>query len=161
MKFVVAIVLVSFALLVADQAQAGSLPRYYPTHGQKTFVFSPKDREWAAYDAEGYRVSEGIANGGKPGHQTPAGTYTVYDRQGSDYKSSRYPTAAENGNGVAGGAPMPYAMHFTKAGHAIHGSAYISNVNGSHGCIRVKTSAAYWLNKNFITPGTKVVVQSY
>lgn len=154
MKFVMPIVIVSFALLVADQAQAGSLPRYYPTGGQKTFVFSPRDREWAAYDAEGYRVSSGIANGGMNGHRTPAGTYRIYNMAGPNHVSSKYP--APNG-----GAPMPYAMHFTKAGHAIHGSPYISNVNGSHGCIRVKTSAAAWLSKNFITPGTKVVVQSY
>lgn len=154
MKLVMPIVAISFVLLVADQAQAGSLPRYYPTNGQKTFVFNPRDKEWAAYDAQGYRVSYGVANGGMNGYRTPAGTYYVYNKAGPNHVSSKYP--APNG-----GAPMPYAMHFTKSGHAIHGSPYISNTNGSHGCIRVKTSAAAWLSKNFITNGTKVVVQSY
>lgn len=184
MKFLTAIIIVAFVMLVSDRATAqtvsaatksiestylcfnpeqmlptaemkdlshyASLPRRYNTGGERAFVFSPRDREWAAYDANGYKVSGGIANGGKPGYRTPQGTYRSYSRMGPGHVSSKYDSA-----------PMPYAMHFTKAGHAVHGSPYISNRNGSHGCIRVQTRAAQWLNQKFMTPGTKIIVLSY
>lgn len=134
------------------------LPDYYHTGGKKTFVFSPRNKEWAAYSAHGVKVAGGIANGGKPGYHTPAGKFRIIRKSGPEYVSSKYPRRS---NGINGGAPMPYAMHFTSVGHAIHGSPQISTYNGSHGCIRVKTDAAQWLSQYFITPGTRVVVKPY
>ncbi len=181
MKFLTSIALAGLVLLAADSAQASqptqmiqmawqqaqlpqgqlsdyrqeaSLPSRYNTGGERIVVFSPRYKEWAAYDADGYKVASGVANGGKPGHRTPAGSYRIYNKAGPGHVSSKYPKPT-------GGAPMPYAMHFTKAGHAIHGSPEISNVNGSHGCVRVKTTAAKWLSSYFVKPGTKLVVHSY
>ncbi len=55
---------------------------------------------------------------------------------------------------------MPYCMFFT-GNYAIHGSPRISNRNGSHGCIRVTTTAARWLSQHFLRHGTRVVVLPY
>ena len=146
---------VSLANQPASKHSKSTTP--YATVMQKTFVFNPRTKSWAAY-LNGRKINGGVANGGKSGYRTPSGVFRVYGKQGPSYRSSRYPI---HRNGTRGGAPMPYAMHFTVAGHAIHGSPQISNQNSSHGCIRVTTSAARWLNQNFITIGTKVVVYPY
>lgn len=128
--------------------------------GYRFFVFSPRMRQWAAYDASGYRVKWGFANGGAEycndvGRRcrTPGGSYRIMSKGSSSCKSSKYPKPR-------GGAPMPYCMFFRSA-YAIHGSPRISNNNGSHGCIRVTTSAAKWLSENFLRIGTPVKVLPY
>lgn len=149
------------ALNLNSLPQYAELDEYYSTGGVKTFVFSPRYREWAAYDQDGYRVAKGVANGGQdscpdlggaPCH-TPSGVYHVYSKGSADCVSRTFPVGV-------GGAQMPYCMFFHN-GYAIHGSPYISTRNGSHGCIRVHTSAAQWLSRYFISPGTKVVVLPY
>lgn len=146
---------------ITQYPQYASLDERYNTGGERTFVFSPRYREWAAYDQDGYRVANGVANGGQdncpdlggePCH-TPAGVYRVYHKGSADCVSKQFPVGV-------GGAQMPYCMFF-HGGYAIHGSAYISTRNGSHGCIRVHTSAAEWLSRYFMSPGTKVVVLPY
>jgi lipoprotein-anchoring transpeptidase ErfK/SrfK len=135
------------------------LPRFIAP-GEKKFIFSPRLRMWAAYDAGGKRVAYGIANGGSHycgdlgrACRTPIGSFRVHSKGGPECVSSRFPLPH-------GGAAMPYCMHF-RGGYAIHGSPQISNVNGSHGCVRVKTEAARWLSSNFMQHGTKVVVLPY
>lgn len=159
MKFFVIAMLTALMFFTATCAEAKhlNLNSKYKIQNQKVFIFYPHDLRWAAYE-NGHKIKSGIANGGKPGHRTPVGVFRVLDRKGPNYLSTRYPI---NANGTRGGAQMPYAMHFTKAGHAIHGSPEISNQNSSHGCIRVKTKAARWLNHHFMTPGTKVIVYPY
>jgi len=132
------------------------LPGRIITPGEKVFVFSPKLRAWAAYDTDGKRIASGIANGGASYCSdigspcfTPKGKYRI-QRKGDVSCVSR----------AFDDAPMPYCMFF-KGGYAIHGSPYISNYNGSHGCIRVTTEAARWLHQNFIDIGTRIVVLSY
>ncbi len=139
---------------------SGSLPSRISPPGEKMFVFSPRHKAWAAYDAEGRRLAGGRANGGADycadvGRRcrTPVGTFRVRSKGSPGCTSSKFPVGR-------GGAPMPYCMFF-RGGYAIHGSPYISNVNGSHGCIRVTTSAAAWLHSDFIGPGTKVKVLPY
>lgn len=143
-----------------DYPQYASLSNRFNTGGERTFVFSPRYKQWAAYDSDGYMVAKGIANGGadfcedlgKPCH-TPSGVYRVRSKGSSECVSNKFPIGV-------GGAEMPYCMFFS-GGYAIHGSPYISNQNGSHGCIRVHTSAARWLSQYFMNPGTKVVVLPY
>lgn len=135
-------------------------PKQVSASGVRTFVFSPRYKMWAAYDRSGKRVAHGIANGGasycadvgRP-CRTPSGTFRVHSKGSYDCKSSKYPVGR-------GGAPMPYCMFF-RGGYAIHGSPQISNRNGSHGCIRVTTSAARWLSSRFMTIGTRVRVLPY
>jgi lipoprotein-anchoring transpeptidase ErfK/SrfK len=131
----------------------------YRTRGERMFVFEPRHNYWAAYE-DGHKVASGVANGGTPDgeHETPTGVFHIYDKKGVNYVSSKYPI---NPDGSRGGAQMPYAMHFTKSGHAIHGSPGVSRTNSSHGCIRVQTAYAKWLNESFMTPSTKVVVYPY
>jgi len=162
MKYPILIALsISFSITTtafADQSQFKKPSKNITQHKvEKVFVFSPRTKYWAAYE-NGHKIRSGVANGGKPGYQTPAGTFRVIDKKGPTYLSTRYPI---NPDGTRGGAMMPYAMHFTRAGHAIHGSPEISNQNSSHGCIRVKSDAARWLNQSFMARGTKVIVYSY
>ena len=137
-----------------------NLSRKISAHGEKIFVFSPRLKKWAIYDSQGERIAYGPANGGadycpdKGGPcRTPGGTYRIHTKKGADCVSSVFPLGI-------GGAPMPFCMFF-RGGYAIHGSPQISNVNGSHGCIRVTTTAARWLHQNFLNHGTKVVILSY
>lgn len=146
-----------------DQKQSHSTARFpsqIRASGERIFVFSPRHKKWAAYDKSGNRVAHGRANGGSQycadlGRpcRTPVGTFRVHRKGDVSCVSNKFPVGR-------GGAPMPYCMFF-HGGYAIHGSPYISNVNGSHGCIRVTTSAASWLHSNFMNHGTKVIVLSY
>jgi|GEM_PF-1282207 len=130
------------------------------TNGRKTFIFDPKQKAWAAYDEDGSLVKTGAASGGR-GYcpdirrscRTPSGSFAVYRKGSSACKSRKYPIGR-------GGAPMPYCMFF-KGGYAIHGSPHVPNYNASHGCVRVRPSAAAWLSKNFMENGTKVIVRPY
>lgn len=128
--------------------------------GKKVFIYDPKKVGWAAYNAEGKLVKSGPGSAGanycpdiRSACRTPAGIYTVYNKQGPGYRSKIYPKPN-------GGAPMPYAMFF-KGGYAIHGSYDVPNYNASHGCVRVHPQDARWLSENFIQPGTTVVIRSY
>ena len=61
---------------------------------------------------------------------------------------------------------MPYCMFFHK-GFALHGSDDIPGYRASHGCVRMFTRDAKWLNEEFVEIssernnflGTKVVVR--
>lgn len=125
----------------------------------KLFVFDPKKLMWYAYD-DGQLVGSGRASGGagycrdiKRSCRTPSGMYTVKSKGGPDCRSSTYPLPN-------GGAPMGYCMFFNR-GYAIHASNEVRPYNASHGCVRVKPSAAAWLSENFINVGTRVWVKSY
>ncbi len=109
---------------------------------------------WGAYDDNGKLVNWGPVSGGKSfcpdihrGCRTPTGTYTVLDRQGPGCISHVFPIATH------GGAPMPYCMHF-HGGYALHGSPTVPGFNASHGCIRLFTEDAKWLNHEFVNVGS-------
>ncbi len=125
-----------------------------------TFVFNPRTHSWKAINSRGKVVRSGRASGGshycrdvKRACRTPTGTYRIISKRGANCRSSRYPLGR-------GGAPMPYCMFFSKY-YAIHGSPDVPNYNASHGCIRVRPSAARWLYHNFIRIGTRVIVKPY
>ena len=72
---------------------------------------------------------------GKPGYDTPNGTFWALSRD-KDHRSKEYDNA-----------PMPYAIFFTNQGNAVHGTR--SRGLGrplSHGCVRlsVKNAAILW-----------------
>lgn len=136
-------------------------PKQIKASGTKVFIFDPKASVWGAYDAEGQLVMTGSASGGrdycedvgKP-CRTVTGTFRVYNKRGINCKSGEYPVETE------GGAKMPYCMYFYR-GFTIHAAYEVPEYNSSHGCVRVLPSAAKWLNEEFITIGTKVIVLSY
>lgn len=144
-----------------DKRGRSYFPKEIKSDGQKTFVFDPKETAWAAYDAEGKRVMTGSASGGKDlceedgkPCRTVTGTFKVYNKRGINCTSGEYPVETH------GGTKMPYCMYFFQ-GYTIHAGYEVPNYNASHGCIRVFSSAAKWLNEEFITIGTRVIVLSY
>ncbi|CAM2897095.1 L,D-transpeptidase [Legionella worsleiensis] len=125
-----------------------------------TFIFNPNTLTWKAINENGKVVRTGRGSGGKSycpdvgrGCKTPSGVYRIISKGGPGCKSSRYPRGR-------GGAPMPYCMFFSKY-YAVHGSPDVPNYNASHGCVRVKPSDAYWLSRNFMKIGTKVIIKPY
>lgn len=141
-------------------SRSWGFPRKRKATGRRVFIFSPKLRAWAAYDANGRLVRTGRASGGKHycpdvgrSCRTPRGVFRIQSKRGPHCRSSRYPVGK-------GGAPMPYCMFFSRY-YAIHGSPNVPRHNASHGCIRVLPSAARWLSQNFIRIGTTVIVRSY
>ncbi len=144
-----------------DHRGAGVFPAQRKATGRKVFIFDPKAAAWAAYDSKGHLVKTGAASGGKSycedvgrSCKTVTGTYRVYSKKGEDCRSSVYPIETN------GGARMPYCMHFYK-GYSIHAAYEVPNYNTSHGCVRVLPSAAKWLNEDFMTVGTTVIVKPY
>lgn len=124
----------------------------------KTILVSTKGLAWAAYDENGAMVRWGPASTGRSfcpdiGEKctTPAGEFTIYRKGTENCESSEFPVPN-------GGAPIPYCMFF-KSGFALHGSDEIPGYNASHGCVRIFTEDAQWLNQNFIITGsTRVIV---
>ncbi len=128
------------------------LPQQIPSNGQELIKVDLSDLAWAAYDTNGTLVNWGPIAGGKSSSPTIVGTYTFYRKQGGGCVSSKYPIPR-------GGAPMPYCMHF-KGGYAMHGSPTVPGFHASHGCVRLFTDDAKWLNHNFVDTGsTKVNIQ--
>jgi len=136
--------------------------RYRPATGNKVFIFDPRHHAWALYNEEGRRLNTGKASGGKvycPDIRrrctTISGKFRIISKGSYDCISSKYPVETH------GGAPMPYCMYFSPKGYAIHGSNDVPDANASHGCIRVTPAAAKWLNENYMSIGTTVIVLPY
>lgn len=130
------------------------------SRGEKEVLVDLKQLAFAAYDVNGKLVHWGPAVGGRdwcddinrPCH-TALGTYHIYDKQGPDCVSSKFPIDTD------GGAPMPFCMHYYN-GFALHGSPTVPGYNASHGCVRLFEEDAQWLNEKFTKIGTRVVVKS-
>lgn len=144
----------------AERFTSNDLGSQYQVLASNTFVYNPRTLRWSAINHQGHVIRTGHGSGGRHycpdigrSCRTPTGVYHVISKQGPGCRSSRYPVGH-------GGAPMPYCMFFSKY-YAVHGSYDVPNYNASHGCIRVPTSDARWLSKNFMQVGTKVVVKPY
>jgi hypothetical protein len=138
----------------------GSFPSSRPATGNTVFIYDPKITTWAVYSPSGELIRTGHGSGGQHycrdvgrGCHTPAGVFSIQSKQGPGYRSKKFPLPH-------GGAPMPYAMFFTK-GFAIHGASSVPNYNASHGCIRVYPGDARWLSNNILNVGSTVIVRSY
>ncbi len=133
---------------------------------EKLIIVDQDKLAWGAYDADGSLVNWGpIASGidkcpdSARACRTLTGIYRVFSKEGEKCKSDIFPIGK-------GGAPMPYCMYFHK-GFALHGSADMPGYRASHGCVRMFTRDAKWLNDNFVEStsekndllGTKVVVR--
>ena len=132
-------------------------PLHRDTHGQKLIYVNLTQQAFGAYDEKGSLEYWGPVSGGK-GYcpdigracHTATGEFKIYRKQGKECKSSRFPIETQ------GGAPMPYCMHFN-GGFALHGST-LPGYNASHGCVRLFPEDAKWLNQNFTSLGTQVIV---
>jgi L,D-transpeptidase ErfK/SrfK len=127
--------------------------------GYKRIIVDPNAQAFGAYDENGNLVRWGPASLGRDwcpdihiGCRSKAGAFKVYEKRGEGCFSSKFPVPD-------GGAPMPYCMFFNR-GYAIHASE-LPGYNASHGCIRVFYEDAEWLNHEFASVGTPVVVRPY
>lgn len=158
---------VPYDLGYVDRLDLAPFPPMRETEGRKVVIVDPNQLAWGAYDEAGVLVNWGAASAGKSwcpdvGEpcRTVTGDYTMIRKQGPECESSKYPIETD------GGAPMPYCMHFYR-GFAIHGSDTVPGYNASHGCVRVLTEDAEWLNTQFIDlpdsgrQPTKVIVIPY
>ncbi len=143
-------------------------PRYIETSGEKTIYISQQKLAWGAYDEEGELVWWGPISSGIDhcqaigGCSTPSGSYRIIRKQDIDCISTAFPRRADGNNG---GAEMPFCMHFFR-GYALHGSEAVPGYRASHGCIRLFTEDARWLNEEFVDlpgggmKGTRVVIDA-
>lgn len=121
---------------------------------------------WGAYNEEGDLVKWGPIASGRDkcsdsanSCRTLTGVYRIFSKEDSNCKSDIFPIGR-------GGAKMPYCMYFHK-GFALHGADDMPGYRASHGCVRMFTHDAKWLNLNFVETanvangqrGTKVVVR--
>ncbi len=134
---------------------------------EKLIVVDQDKLAWGAYDADGQLVKWGpIASGSdkcsdnsSPTCRTMTGIFRVFSKEDVHCKSNVFPIGK-------GGAKMPYCMYFHK-GLALHGSDDIPGYRASHGCVRMFTRDAKWLNEEWVEAsnernhfmGTKVVIR--
>ncbi len=133
---------------------------------EKEIIVDQDKLAWGAYDATGQLVNWGPIASGRDkcpdsarACKTLTGIYRVFSKENEKCRSDVFPIGK-------GGAPMPYCMYFHK-GFALHGSADMPGYRASHGCVRMFTRDAKWLNEEFVDAsngvngkvGTKVVVR--
>lgn len=133
----------------------------------KQIIVDQDKLAYGAYDENGNLVKWGPVSSGSdrcsdnssPTCRTQTGIYRIFSKENQHCKSNVFPVGR-------GGAQMPYCMYFHK-GLALHGSNDIPGHRASHGCIRMFTEDAKWLNHNFVELsnegnnflGTKVIVR--
>lgn len=142
-------------------------PRYIESDGEKTIYVSQKKLAWGAYDEDGELLWWGPISSGTShcvgvigGCTTPTGSYRIIRKQDIDCISTAFPRRSDGNNG---GAEMPFCMHFFR-GYALHGSETVPGYRASHGCVRMFTEDARWLNEEFVDVpgdgmrGTRVII---
>ncbi len=160
-------------LAVPDDLSHANLLDYAPFEQQlkvseKQIIVDQNKLAWGAFDEKGNLVNWGpIASGTdfcSDNHSksclTLTGTFRFFNKEDQRCTSGVYPLE------TGGGAKMFWCMFFHK-GFALHGSTDIPGRRASHGCVRLFTRDAEWLNKNFVEissdknqqTGTLVVVK--
>ncbi|OGV50371.1 MAG: endopeptidase IV [Legionellales bacterium RIFCSPHIGHO2_12_FULL_42_9] len=129
--------------------------------GEKQIIVDQDKLAYAAYDEEGNLVRWGPISSGRDrcsdsanSCRTLTGIFRVFSKENENCRSNTFDNAR-----------MPYCMYFHK-GFALHGSNDIPGYRASHGCIRMFTQDALWLNHDFVDIakdsngylGTKVTV---
>ena len=96
--------------------------------------------QWAVAYQGGTVVNQTIVATGKPGFETPTGTFYIQVKYITD-------TMAGNEGGESWYVPdVPWVNYFTNYGHALHGK-YWNNIFGtpvSHGCVNLPAPFAEW-----------------
>lgn len=143
----------------------------YPAYSEDLFVppapairSNPGGERWVyvnlssqymiAYEGD-VPVNETYVSTGRPGFDTPPGTFYV-----------SYKLESQNMEGVIGGEyynvpNVPWVMYFTDVGHAIHGTYWHDNFGAvmSHGCVNLPLWFAEWLY--YWAPGGMRIEISY
>lgn len=134
--------------------------------GEQQIVVDQDKLAYAAYDINGKLIKWGpVASGSDKcsdsnnSCRTMTGIFHFFSKEQEKCRSNVFPIGK-------GGAKMPYCMYFHK-GFALHGSDDIPGYRASHGCVRMFTQDALWLNHNFVVTanpkinflGTKVTIR--
>lgn len=134
--------------------------------GEKQVIVDQDKLAWGAYDSDGKLVKWGPISSGRDrcpdaarSCRTMTGIFRFFSKENERCRSNVYPIGR-------GGAKMPFCMYFHK-GFALHGSPDIPGFRASHGCVRMFTRDAEWLNHSFVDLssetnhylGTKVVIR--
>lgn len=136
-----------------------------PTN-EKLIIVNQNKIAWGAYNTDGRLVKWGPISSGKDycpdigrACKTITGIFYVFHKKGKGCESNIFPVGR-------GGSNMPYCMFFYK-GYALHGSNEVYGYRASHGCVRLFTRDAKWLNEHFVDVltregdrGTKVVIEN-
>lgn len=130
--------------------------------GEKVIIWDPSELAWGAYDEKGRLMRWGPGVGGKnycPDIRRSCRTvvgddFKILYKKGANARSDRYPVGR-------GGAPMPYYMPFYGPNYGFHGSPNVPGMHDSHGCVRLFTADAKWLNMDFAEKGTRVIIKPY
>lgn len=116
--------------------------------GEKQIIVDQDKLAWVAYDEHGNLVKWGPISSGRDicsdsskSCRTLTGIFRVFSKEQEKCHSNTY----QNGR-------MPYCMYFHK-GFALHGSNDIPGYRASHGCVRMFTQDAIWLNHEFVKVG--------
>lgn len=124
-------------------------PLRIPSENQKEIIVDQDKLAWGAYDAQGNLIKWGPISSGRDrcpdanrSCRTLTGIFRVFSKENEHCVSDVFPIGK-------GGAKMPYCMYFHK-GFALHGSDDIPGVRASHGCVRMFTQDAQWLNHEFV-----------
>ncbi len=122
--------------------------------GERWFSVNLSSQYAVAYEGD-VAVNETYVSTGRPGFDTPPGTFYV-----------SYQLESQTMEGVLGGEyynvpDVPYVMYFTDVGHAIHGAYWHNNFGAvmSHGCINLPLWFAEWLY--YWAPGGMRIEISY
>ncbi|KTD47128.1 enhanced entry protein EnhA [Legionella rubrilucens] len=141
-------------------------PLKIKAEGNKQIIVDQDKLAWAAYDADGRLVKWGPISSGRDkcsdsnnSCRTLTGIFYFFSKENEKCRSGVFPIGR-------GGAKMPYCMYFHK-GFAMHGSDDIPGYRASHGCVRMFTRDALWMNHEFVEVsndktgflGTKVTVR--
>src|SRR5262245_52875825 len=113
--------LVAFGLaLIATGAQA------------KVAITVDKDNQQMTVAVDGVERYRWPVSTGIPSYETPNGSFRTF-RMEEDHFSKEFDDA-----------PMPHSIFFTKIGHAIHGTDWVSKLGSpaSHGCVRLSRAHA-------------------
>jgi lipoprotein-anchoring transpeptidase ErfK/SrfK len=123
-----------------------------PPDGERVIEINLSSQYLIAWQG-GVSVGETYVSTGRPGFDTPPGTYYVNSKMES-----------QTMEGVLGGEyynvpDVPWVMYFTGAGHALHGAYWHNNFGAvmSHGCVNMPVGFAEWLYY-WASVGTRVEI---
>lgn len=136
---------------------------------EKVVIWAPELLAWAAYK-NGKLINWGPGLGGadrckdKAGLcRTPSGIFEALIKKGYNHHSDLYPKGCKGKDC----SWMPYAVRVREDGLSMHGSKWFIGHHASHGCVRLFTKDAKWLNQKFFDyktkdrSGTKVIFLPY
>jgi len=116
-----------------------------PTSGPIHIVVSLPDQK-ASIFRNGVRVVETKVSTGKPGHRTPAGIFSILEKNRVHFSN------------LYDNAPMPFMQRITWGGVALH-AGVVPNYPASHGCIRMPKQFARELF-SYTRRGAHVIVSN-